>query len=163
MSDPTVAIRPAEAHDREAIAALAGELGYPTPPAAIALQLDRVRQAAAGQPAAILVAELPGTPSVVGWVHVCIPADLVKVDVADIWGLVVSSAHRGCGIGRALMSAAEAWAAEHGCRQVRLRSGSHRHEAHAFYQRLGYEIEKSQLTFARTLPDDEGDADLTPG
>ena len=151
MPESTVLIRPAAAQDIDAIAALAGELGYPTSPDTIAAHLDRIRQAAPSQPAAVLVAELQGCADVVGWVHVCIPADLVKTDVADIWGLVVSSAHRGCGIGRTLMAAAEAWAIEHECRQVRLRSGSHRHEAHAFYQRLGYAVEKSQLTFARDL------------
>lgn len=34
---------------------------------------------------------------------------------------------------------------------MRLRSGSHRTGAHAFYRRLGYRVTKSQLTFTRPL------------
>lgn len=151
MSDSRVTIRPAAPSDAGAVAALAGELGYPTTAEAIETHLRRIRRAAPGQPAAVLVAELVGTSDIVGWVHVCVPADLVKTDVADIWGLVVAATQRGLGIGRSLMAAAEAWAIDQGCRQVRLRSGSHRTEAHAFYRRLGYTIEKSQLTFSRSL------------
>jgi GNAT superfamily N-acetyltransferase len=71
-----------------------------------------------------------------------------RVDVA---GLVVSKAHRGRGIGRALMAHAEKWAIERGCRIVHLRTNLKRAGAHAFYERLGYEHFKTQKAFRKIL------------
>lgn len=150
MPTPSPTIRPARDTDAAAIARLAGELGYPVEPKRMAARLAQMAQATE-QPAVVLVAERDG--AVVGWVHVVVPADLVLDATADIWGLVVAQSARGGGIGRALMTAAEAWAAARGCHEVRLRSGAHRTEAHAFYERLGYRMTKTQLTFARSLGD----------
>lgn len=100
-------IRPLELRDAAAVAALSGELGYPTTACAVAERLVQIQRSSVTQPATILVAEDGASREVVGWVHVCVPVDLVKHNVADIWGLVVASTHRGEGVGRALMSAAE--------------------------------------------------------
>jgi GNAT superfamily N-acetyltransferase len=53
--------------------------------------------------------------------------------------LVVGKQHRGRGIGARLLDALEAEASSRGCLAVTLTSGNDRHEAHAFYERRGYE------------------------
>jgi hypothetical protein len=49
------------------------------------------------------------------------------------------------------MRAAERWARERGCAQVRVRSRVSREGAHQFYVRLGYAKEKTQYTFRAPL------------
>ena len=148
---PAIEIRSMEDRDIAAVADLSGQLGYPTTPERTAANFYRIRQVSKVQPTEILVAESVADHTVVGWVHVCMPADLVKSGVMEIWGLVVASTHRGSGYGRALMHAAETWAMAHGCAEIRFRSGSHRTEAHAFYERLGYRIAKEQKVFTKGL------------
>ena len=63
--------------------------------------------------------------------------------------LVVGEQHRGRGIGARLLDALEAEAALRGCLAVTLTSGDHRHEAHAFYERRGYEATGKR--FAKSL------------
>lgn len=51
--------------------------------------------------------------------------------------LVVTSSHRGRGIGSRLMEAATEWARERGCTHVELSSGDGRKDAHRFYLSQG--------------------------
>jgi GNAT superfamily N-acetyltransferase len=53
-------------------------------------------------------------------------------------GVHVAAARRGCGIGRAMIGAAEARAVERGAKTMALTSNKQRHDAHRFYQSLGY-------------------------
>ena len=52
---------------------------------------------------------------------------------------------------RRLMEEAEQWARDKGCRSVRLRSNVVRAEAHAFYERLGYSVFKTQKNYRKML------------
>jgi GNAT superfamily N-acetyltransferase len=54
-------------------------------------------------------------------------------------GIVVAESHRREGVATALMSAAEAHARAHGSHRLDLSSGDWRADAHAFYERLGFE------------------------
>jgi GNAT superfamily N-acetyltransferase len=137
--------------DAEAVARLSGELGYPTTEAQIAARLQVVRDLPATQPAEIFVACDAQTGTLVGWVHVVVPALVVSDGVAKIWGLVVAKSQRQRGIGARMMAAAEDWAQERGCSAMQLRSSQRREDAHAFYQRLGYRVTKTQLAFSRSL------------
>jgi GNAT superfamily N-acetyltransferase len=56
-----------------------------------------------------------------------------------IIGIVVAKRHRRAGVATALMAAAEAEARAHGARRLDLSSGDHRADAHAFYERAGFE------------------------
>lgn len=67
------------------------------------------------------------------------------------FGALVDAEARRQQVGRALMEQAEAWAREQGYRQVRLRSGLHRTEAHQFYQAVGYTLTKTGHTFQKAL------------
>jgi GNAT superfamily N-acetyltransferase len=54
-------------------------------------------------------------------------------------GVVVAERHRRAGVARALMGAAEEQARAHGSHRLDLSSGDWRADAHAFYERLGFE------------------------
>lgn len=69
----------------------------------------------------------------------------------NIMGIAVSSDHRRGGVGKALMSAVEKWAAETGAEAIRLNSGKTREGAHAFYRGIGFEGDKEQLNFKKYL------------
>jgi GNAT superfamily N-acetyltransferase len=69
----------------------------------------------------------------------------------EILGNVVGEQWRERGVGRALMAAAEQSASDHGVSVVRLRSGSHRDDAHAFYRAVGYREQKTQRVFVREV------------
>jgi GNAT superfamily N-acetyltransferase len=58
---------------------------------------------------------------------------------AQIEGVRVAAAHRGAGIGEAMMRDAIARAREAGCRLVQLTTDRRRPDAHRFYERLGFE------------------------
>ena len=97
------------------------------------------------------VAEINGV--VIGWIHVFAVHMLMSPHFfAEIGGLVVDAGTCRQGVGRALMSQAEAWAHEHGYSEVRLRSGLHRTEAHEFYRGIGYELAKTSHMFRKALP-----------
>lgn len=136
-------IRAAEPRDVEAIAALAGELGYPTTSDAMARRL-----AALGERDAVLVADDGG--ACVGWIHISVVESLENDGHAEIRGLVVASTHRGAGIGAALVGAAEEWARRRGLARVRVRSNVIRERTHRFYERLGYRAVKSQKVFDKS-------------
>jgi len=137
-------IRAAEPRDVAAIAALAGELGYPS------TAQDIVRRLAAldERDDAVLVAEDGG--ACIGWILVSVIASLEHDPFAEIRGLVVAAAHRGGGAGAALVRAAEEWGRGRGCAKVRVRSNVVRERAHRFYERLGYRVVKSQKVFDKT-------------
>jgi GNAT superfamily N-acetyltransferase len=58
---------------------------------------------------------------------------------------------RGKGVGRALMLCAEVWARDCGYDRVKLSSGAHRIEAHAFYEHIGYSNIRTSFRFEKIL------------
>ena len=139
-------IRCARTYDAASIAALCGELGYPSTRQQVVARLAAIESAAAK----IFVAE-NGGGDVVAWLHVSLCAQLTGDDEAEILGLVVAANARGVGIGRALVERALAWAREHGCTRLRVRSRAERERAHRFYEREGFEWVKTQRMFARRI------------
>jgi GNAT superfamily N-acetyltransferase len=67
----------------------------------------------------------------------------------QLMALVVAGAHRRRGLGRLLLEAVEAEARGHGSGGIVLGSGSHRRDAHSFYERMGYE--QTGWRFMKTL------------
>ncbi len=140
-------VRGMTGNDVEQVAALAGELGYPSTPA----QIEARFRAIEGDPdSRVLVASDPDG-RVWGWLHVFGRHLMESEGAAEVGGLVVDSSARGRGIGRSLMAAAETWARERGYTQMCLRSNTIRLETHKFYQNLGYTIVKSQHKFQKPL------------
>jgi len=129
------------------MAGLATQLGYPSTAVEVRRRLGRILK----QPGhAVFVVEKSGV-GVVGWAHVFVHA-LVEGDTfAEVGGLVVDERERGQGIGQGLMSRVERWARARGAKNVSLRSNVIRKDAHAFYEKLGYQIIKTQFAFRKTL------------
>lgn len=88
--------------------------------------------------AAVFVAEAP--EGIVGRLSIARDPHPASEHVADL-GLMVSAGHRRQGIGRALMSAAEAWAREAGVRKLELHVFPHNEAAIALYEKLGFRRE----------------------
>jgi GNAT superfamily N-acetyltransferase len=127
-----VTIRDARSEDSAAIGDLLGQLGYPTEADAVSARLQRLQ----GAGDRVAVAELGGR--VVGLAVLRVSSSLEYDDPAgQLAALVVDGAHRGSGVGRALVEAMEAEARVRGCGAFFLTTAEHRAEAHAFYEHLG--------------------------
>jgi GNAT superfamily N-acetyltransferase len=140
--DPTV--RDARRADAAAIAALLTQLGYPSDAATVQERLDRLQIVGDR----VVVAELDG--EVVGLAHLQVtPAIERDRPAGKLGALVVDEAHRGGGVGRALVEAAEAEARLRGCELLYLTTSEGRDDAHAFYERVG--LEHTGRRYSRTL------------
>lgn len=138
-------MRPARAADAARLAELATQLGYPSTAADISRRLPAV----ATEAHFLRVAEREG--DVVGWIH-AVHVQLLDSDpYVEIKALIVDDRARGGGIGEALVGEVERWAAARGCAAMRVRSNVVRERAYRFYQRLGYEIFKTQRVFCKEL------------
>lgn len=78
--------------------------------------------------------------------------------IADLF---VAEHVRGCGVGAALIRAAERRLAAAGLRRVEISAISRNAPARAIYQRLGFE--ESYVTYAKALPPPPGGAKRRPG
>lgn len=141
-----VQVRQAEEADIAALAALSGELGYPTAQSEVT---SRFKRLSAGEGHLMLVAVFD--EEVVGYLTADRYETLYFAPGLNITALVVSEARRGQGFGKALLAAAEEWARATGLGFVRLNSGGQRSDAHAFYRRCGYGDEKDQKRFFKEL------------
>ena len=144
---PALSLRPARQDDTFALAELSTELGYPASHSQLAARLAVLQ--AAPDSHLVLVAELDG--EVCGWIHAYIRPLLESDTAVEIGGLVVATEQRGFGIGAALLTACEQWAQAKGIHTATLRSNTHRHDAHRFYQRHGYIHTKTSLTLRKAL------------
>jgi GNAT superfamily N-acetyltransferase len=136
-----VSIRDASPADSEAIAGLLDELGYPTPVEAVESRLERL--GIVGD--RVVVAE--SGDEVVGLAHLQVtPAIEHDRPVAKIGALIVAEAHRGEGVGRALVEALDAEARARGCALLFLTTSARRTDAHEFYKRVGLEETGKRFT-----------------
>ena len=69
--------------------------------------------------------------------------------VGRVTALVVDEDLRGRGVGKALVAAAEAELRGRGCGLLEITSNARRVDAHAFYERLGYE--RTSVRLAKTI------------
>jgi GNAT superfamily N-acetyltransferase len=128
-------IRSAQSEDVEALANLMAELGYPTSSEQMRRRFKAISDDASN---GTLVAEREG--KVLGMVGLRIERSYGSDDsYVQIRDFVVGSEHRGKGVGRTLLSAAEDWARRRGARDVMLTTHKRRTDAHRFYRSMGYE------------------------
>ena len=125
---------------------LSEQLGYPLAHKQIVARIEKILSLPEH---VALVAE---EDRVVGWIH-CYVSYLIEVPITwvEIGGLVVDESMRGRGVGHELVAAAEAWTRENGYADIMVRSASHRAGAHEFYLKLGFNLEKTQMRFAKAL------------
>lgn len=117
------------------MAALLGELGYPSSTEQAAERLERID---ADPSTWVVVADMDGDLAGLAALHV---QNLVERDEpgCEVAGLVVAQRFRRRGVGEALMQALEDEARRRGGRFMVLNTAHRRADAHAFYEALGYE------------------------
>ena len=140
------AIRGARISDAADLAPLSGQLGYPATAHEVRARLERLL---ADPAQAVFVVEIEGM--LAGWIHVMDSVTVESGPAVEIRGLVVDEARRGSGLGRALVERGEAWARQRGVSAMTVRSNVVRAGAHAFYERLGYAVVKTQHAFRKRL------------
>jgi GNAT superfamily N-acetyltransferase len=145
VADP-LRVRSAVPRDAPALAALAGELGYPSSAEELLGRLAAVNPTDA---AVIVSADADDQPT--GWCHIELHRSLVDPLSALILGLVVGERHRSTGIGAALLAAAEGWAHGRGCQRLVVATRVTRERAHRFYAREGYEVSKTSYFLTKPL------------
>jgi GNAT superfamily N-acetyltransferase len=96
----------------------------------------------------VVVAELAG--EVVGLAHLHVSPTIERErPAAKLGALVVSEAHQGRGIGRALVEAAVEEARRRGSSVFFLTTSERRDDAHGFYESLG--LDQTGRRYSRTL------------
>jgi len=141
-----IRIRPPIPSDAPALAALAGELGYPTSAEALLGRLAALDHA----DAAVMVAT-DAADRAIGWCHVELRRTLVEPLSALVMGMVVAEGHRSSRIGSQLLEAVERWAIARGCERMVIATRLTRERAHAFYTREGYTVLKTSYFLTKAL------------
>jgi N-acetylglutamate synthase-like GNAT family acetyltransferase len=145
-----IAVRDATIADASQIARLLDQLGYPSTPREVTMRLGYW----SADPHSRVLLAIQTPDGVVGCLSLhAIPYFEKTGRWARIESLVVNQDVRRSGVGTVLVQAAEAAARQWGCRAVEVTSNRNRHDAHSFYQRLGY-IDQCQDSgrFLKDLP-----------
>ena len=139
-------IRAAEAADIEALANLMTQLGYETRASEMQMRMEAIL---ANKNYATFVAVSKG--KVCGMIGTFTGYSYEhNSPSARILALVVSEKMRGCGVGCALIAAAEKDLAQKNIRRVAVNTRFERKEAHEFYERAGYM--RNGFRFVKELP-----------
>lgn len=140
-------IRDARRGDAKALAALVGQLGYQASAAGVARRIERLASSEADR---VIVAELDGEVVGLASVHTSFSIEYDR-PAAKVSAIVVDERHRRRGIGHRLAAELEAEARQRGCCLIFLTTAERRKDAHAFYERIGFE--ETGRRFAKWLGD----------
>lgn len=136
--------RPLQSNDLIALKALMAELGYDITVETLSSRMLAIRQ----NGGEVFVIEIDN--KVVGCVNAIIDTRLAEGVVGEIVSLIVTHEYRGLGLGKHLIEVAEQWFKGR-CSSMRIRANTKRHEAHQFYQSLGFEPIKTQHIFIKKI------------
>ena len=143
-------IRSVQAKDAGQIRDLCHQaLGYDSTLEKVAAQIDKFSQPDLGH--FCFVYEEDQTGHILGYVEAEVYESLYSDAGLNVLGLAVFPSAQGRGIGRQLMERVEDLAKSKHYAFIRLNSGSHRKEAHIFYERIGYEGNKTQKRFLKIM------------
>jgi GNAT superfamily N-acetyltransferase len=135
-------VRAARRADAAALAALSGQLGYPSTEAQVSGRLSLL----ADPERTLFVAEAGG--ELAGFIDVHVQRTVEEDPYGEVGGLVVSEASRSLGVGRALLDAAAAWARERGLAHLWIRANLARGPGtHDFYEHVGCVTVKDQRVY----------------
>jgi GNAT superfamily N-acetyltransferase len=138
-------VRLFETGDHESLGSLMGELGYATRASEMEMRMEIIRQ---DRRYTTFVAVLDGT--VCGMIGTFVQQTYEhNAPGGRILALVVGTAARGRGVGRALIAAAENDFAQKNVRRITLNTRFERDAAHQFYEKVGYA--RTGFRFAKTL------------
>ena len=124
-------------------------LGYDSTLEKVAAQIDKFNSPDSGHFCFVYEEEQPG--HILGYVEAEVYESLYSDAGLNVLGLAVFPSAQGRGIGRQLMERVETLARTHNFSFIRLSSASHRKEAHVFYERIGYEGNKTQKRFLKIM------------
>ena len=142
----SISIRSALENDAEAIARLAGDLGYP-----VEADLMRIRvQAMLTSATDLLLVAVDSSKGVVGWLQAHAALIIESGFRVEITGVIVSPVFRRRAVGRSLVAKAEDWAETISAETVVVRSNA---KTHSFYLALRYTSIKTQMVYQKTLVD----------
>lgn len=130
----SITVREAEASDAPRLVELIIALGHPIEEADVSRNLEILAKNDVLPLVATDGNEVIGMCGISAMVTVHRPAPVGRVSV-----MVVDEAHRGRGIGAALMTEAERRLSKRGCKIIEVTSNMRRDRAHHFYEQLGYE------------------------
>ncbi len=142
-------IRPATTADAPSLAALCGQLGYPTTVGDTNARMDALTQESGHTTQPVFVYELAGR--VVAWMQLREAATLESGLCVEIIGLVVDESARSGGIGSTMVDFAKTWARERGHARLRVRTNQTRTRTHEFYERKGFTLTKVQRVYDLSL------------
>ena len=115
----------------------------------VAAQIDKFNEPDSGH--FCFVYEDDQTGNILGYVEAEAYESIYSDPGLNVLGLAVFPSAQGCGIGRQLMERIEALAQKHNYAFIRFCSASHRKEAHVFYERIGYEGNRTQKRFLKIM------------
>ena len=144
-----IVVREAQVADAAEVVRLLIQLGHAQPPGDPAARLA----AFLGQGQRVLVAARapsePGLPLLGAVTLHIMPVMHRAGPIGRLSAVVVDESARGKGVGRALVSASEAFLLVRGCAMIEITSNKARADAHAFYERLGYTA--TSVRFAKQM------------
>ena len=143
-------IRSARAEDTRQITDLLKQLGYER----TLSEVDHHITATAADPDVVVLVAMAQDGHIAGCLQAQIGSRLAEGRCGEITSLVVDDTRRSRGIGARLVQAAAEWLQGCGIVDLRVRCNAKRSRAHEFYQRLGFQLVKTQKVFDMTIGTD---------
>jgi len=142
-----VQIREAQLEDGPSVCRMLLELGHDGDEALVRRRLERLL----GTTDHVVFLAVERPHGVIGMLHASVMIGLQHPPRVEVHALVVASAHRCAGNGRALLERLHNWALRRGIDDVATRFQRHRKAGHLFYGKMGYSVASELRVYTRDL------------